>query len=266
MSQCLYTFSTFDKQCSLLIKGIAIILMVCHHMWGFKDLNDFSGVWSNLAPYLLALGKAGKVCVAIFTFISGYGLYLSFLHNNKYTNILKKFKNVLFHFWRTVIPILIIFFIVGIIPFNIREFIQNMLCINNSYNGAWWYLQTYLIFLAVSPLIFKLMQNNILSIVLCVLSMTLFRYFAYCFSGEEMWIHFFLYYFPFFILGAVFLKYNLFTRMALKNGRLSFLFYLLLVFLCLVIRMKTGCSEILYILIPSFIFIFLQKSILILCF
>lgn len=81
-------------------------------------VNDFSGVWYYLAPYLIALGKAGKVCVAIFTFISGYGLYLSFIRNNKYAKTLKKVKDIIFHFWRTVIPILIAFFIVGIIPFD----------------------------------------------------------------------------------------------------------------------------------------------------
>lgn len=141
---------TFDKQCSLLIKGIAIMLMVCHHMWWYKETNDFTGVWHTLAPFIIALGKAGKVCVAIFTFISGYGLYISFTHNNKYSNTFKKIKNILFHFWRTVLPILFIFFIAGIIPFKMIDFFLNMLCIENSYNGAWWYLQTYLLYLIIS--------------------------------------------------------------------------------------------------------------------
>ena len=63
-------FSSFDRQCTFFIKGIAIILMVAHHMWGFKSVDD--------APMLIGLGKAGKICVAIFAFISGFGLYLSY--------------------------------------------------------------------------------------------------------------------------------------------------------------------------------------------
>ena len=225
----LYAFSTFDRQCSLFIKGIAIILMICHHMWWFRDVNDFSGVWYYLAPYLIALGKAGKVCVAIFTFISGYGLYLSFIRNNKYAKTLKKVKDIIFHFWRTVIPILIVFFIVGIIPFDITTFLQNMLCLDNSYNGAWWYLQTYLLYLAISPIIFNLIQNRIALVTLCVLSMTLFRYIAYLFLGGEMCIHYFFYYFPFFVLGSVFAKYNLLEKMSLRNrSYLSFFLYLLI--------------------------------------
>lgn len=253
---------TFDKQCSLLIKGIAIMLMVCHHMWWYKETNDFTGVWHTLAPFIIALGKAGKVCVAIFTFISGYGLYISFTHNNKYSNTFKKIKNILFHFWRTVLPILLIFFIAGIIPFKMIDFFLNMLCIENSYNGAWWYLQTYLLYLIISPIVFQLISNKLTSIILCILSMTLFRYLAYLFLGNTMWIHYFLYYFPFFTLGAVFSKYNLLEKMSFKNkSTLSLLLYLSIVLICLFIRIKTGFSEILFLLIPCFILSFIQKPI-----
>lgn len=262
MSQKPSLFPTFDKRSSLLIKGIAIILMVCHHMWWYKEPNDFTGIWYFLAPYIIALGKAGKVCAAIFTFISGYGLYLSFSHNNKYSNILKKIKNILFHFWRTVIPILIIFFIIGIIPFKTIDFLLNMLCLENSYNGAWWYLQTYLLYLIISPIVFQSINNKLTAIILCVLSMTLFRYLAYLFLGNTMWIHYFLYYFPFFILGAVFSKYNLLEKLSSKNkSSLSLLSYLSIVFICLAIRIKTGYSETLFILVPCFILTFIQKPI-----
>lgn len=262
MSRKIYAFSTFDKQCSLFIKGIAIILMVCHHMWWYKEINDFSGIWSYLAPYIIALGKAGKVCVAIFTFISGYGLYLSFSQNKSYTNVFNKLKNILFYFWRTVIPLLFILFIGRIIPFKVKDFLLNMLCIDNSYNGAWWYLQTYLFYLILSPIVFSLIKSKISSIIICVLSMTLFRYIAHIFLGELMYIHYFFYYFPFFIIGAVFSKYNLLNRMSLSNrNSLSLFIYILITIFCLFIRFKTGCSEILFIIIPAFILIFIQKPI-----
>lgn len=37
-------FSSFDKQCTTFIKGLAIILMVCHHMWAFRSVDDFTGI------------------------------------------------------------------------------------------------------------------------------------------------------------------------------------------------------------------------------
>lgn len=256
----MYAFLTFDKQCSLFIKGIAIILMVCHHMWWSKENSDFSGVWEILATYIIALGKAGKVCVAVFTFISGYGLYLSISHGDNYVNIFRKIKNVIFHFWRTVLPILIVFFIIGIIPFKTSEFLKNMLCIDNSYNGAWWYLQTYLLYLIISPIIFYLIKNKISVILLCLLSMTLFRYIAYYFLGNIMCIHYFFYYFPFLVLGFVFSKYNLLEKMSFRNRKfLSLLFYSFITIICLIVRLITGYSELLFILIPSFILMFIQK-------
>lgn len=40
-------FSTFDKQCTTFIKGLAVMLMVCHHMWAFRDVGDFTGAWGG---------------------------------------------------------------------------------------------------------------------------------------------------------------------------------------------------------------------------
>lgn len=210
-------FEYFNKQASLFIKGIAIILMVCHHMWWSKDINDFTGIWYSIAPLLISLGKAGKVCVAIFTFISGYGLYLSLSGNNNYYSILAKIKNVFFHFWITTIPILIILFFTGLIPFNIMEFLKNITCINNSYNGAWWYLQTYIIYLAIYPSILLIMKKKWSAIILCIISMTIFRYISYIFLGKQMPIHYLLYYFPFLILGTTFCKYKLLEKLTYKK-------------------------------------------------
>ena len=40
-------FSSFDKQCTTFIKGLAIMLMVCHHMWAFRSVGDFTGIWGG---------------------------------------------------------------------------------------------------------------------------------------------------------------------------------------------------------------------------
>ena len=234
--------------------------MVCHHMWAFRSVDDFTGISGGIALALIALGKAGKICVAIFTFISGYGIYLSYGRHKSYKRILSKIKTVLFHFWRTVLPVLIILFVTCIMPFNIMDFLKNIFCISNSYNGSWWYLQTYILFLIFSPLFYFLIRNKISAIILCVVSMTLFRYWAY--QLPVNFLYYFLYYVPFFVTGALFARFDLFHKLTLKNhGTLLLAIYAGITFLLMALRMVTGYTEILFLLMPCFMLVFVQKPI-----
>lgn len=63
-------------------KGIAIILMLFHHL--FVDSTQYHGINVNFFPltegrvYYLAL--TAKICVAVFVFLSGYGLTATYNH------------------------------------------------------------------------------------------------------------------------------------------------------------------------------------------
>lgn len=248
----------FDKKCTTIIKGIAIVLMVCHHMWGFETLRDFDGIWIDLAPILIALGKAGKICVAVFAFISGYGIYLSYDKKRNVLSLYKKIMSVMFHFWRTVIPILALLFILNFLPFEWDAFIKNMFCISTSYNGTWWYLQTYIIYIILFPLLYLILNRNILSVFFCIVSMTLGRYITYFLPVN--YIYYFLYYLPFFLIGALFAKNNLMYRLSPSKNHTAFLIlYILITLLFVFLRFKTGRTEFLFIIIPFFMLSFVQK-------
>lgn len=70
---------TLTKQDSAALKGIAILLMIFHHC--FLDPSRFAGHIVSFAPFsqsaIVSLSYFSKICVGIFAFISGYGLYLS---------------------------------------------------------------------------------------------------------------------------------------------------------------------------------------------
>lgn len=57
------------KDETLMLKGIAIVMMLSHHL--FPHLPNIG----TLPLYLLIFGK---VCVAIFVLLSGYGLGMSY--------------------------------------------------------------------------------------------------------------------------------------------------------------------------------------------
>ena len=61
-----------------IIKTIAIIWMLIHHLWGFPDrlvggsLNYFYSIFDQST--IIYFGIFGKFCVSIFFFV-GYGIY-----------------------------------------------------------------------------------------------------------------------------------------------------------------------------------------------
>lgn len=74
------TFS-FDRKQTNISKGVAVLLLLWHHLFfnsetkydQFTSLFSFHGV-----PIECLLADFCKVCVAIFLFLSGYGLYKSY--------------------------------------------------------------------------------------------------------------------------------------------------------------------------------------------
>lgn len=62
-------YFTIEK--AFFIKGIAMILMIIHHFFTPNSINFMSNLSTS---FDLKLGIFGKICVAIFTVLSGYGL------------------------------------------------------------------------------------------------------------------------------------------------------------------------------------------------
>lgn len=66
---------SLSRQDTSVMKGIAILAMLFHHMYGSIPID--------IVPYSGALqwiGWLGKVCVALFLFCSGYGLTSQYVH------------------------------------------------------------------------------------------------------------------------------------------------------------------------------------------
>jgi len=74
---------TMNKKGTNIAKGIAIILMLWHHaFYSAKSVAERVGEASfSYSPFspstVFSIAKAGKICVPIFVFITGYGTYLS---------------------------------------------------------------------------------------------------------------------------------------------------------------------------------------------
>ncbi len=72
----------FTRENTKQVKGIAILLMLVHHLYTFADripygLEIASQYYISGMELTVIIGSFGKICVSIFMFLGGYGLYAS---------------------------------------------------------------------------------------------------------------------------------------------------------------------------------------------
>ena len=154
-----------SKKDTNIIKGIAIIFLVFLHLFNTKDyVGKFQPIlFYNNLPVEYYLSLVAGSCVSIYLFCSGYGLAM--VNKNKELNIASNIIRVaklLINYW----IILILFVIIGYImgrgneyPGSIYKFILNFLLLSKSYNGAWWFLQTYVILVLLSKVIINIVNK-----------------------------------------------------------------------------------------------------------
>lgn len=150
------------------LQGVAIIAMLCLHLFCtlepvFTPLVHVSGV-----PLTYFIGQAADCCVMIYCFCSGYGLmasYVSSKENGK--EYLKGRLKGVFRLLNSYWIVLCLFGIAAAILGKAAEwlvspatFLGNFFTFWYTYNGAWWFVSTYILMVLLSPLIFKLVQKH----------------------------------------------------------------------------------------------------------
>lgn len=77
----------FDKNDTLVVKGIAILLMLFYHLFESRELLETLQV--NHAPFsqetFLTLSGYGNICVAVFVFLSAYGITRGLMQERELT-------------------------------------------------------------------------------------------------------------------------------------------------------------------------------------
>ncbi len=156
------------KTDTAVVKGIAIIAMLMHHV--FETLTEHSWLIAQLQGI-------GKVCVALFVLLSGYGLCVGYQRINingggvnAYSqNIVLLLMRRLLKFYMNYWVIFLLFVPLGIFicgrplsaayPDNLnvyRSLIIDFLGLGgfNSYNITWWFNKLILILYILSPIVY----------------------------------------------------------------------------------------------------------------
>lgn len=208
------------KDETLMIKGVAILLMIFGHLFNQWDevahmhhLLTIDG--EPLVKILMHLSSP----MHIFLMAGGYGMYMVWKKGD--TNRWRRIIKLIVHYW----VILIVFLTLGhflkpeIYPGRVSELVGNFLGINTSYNHEMWFLFPYIVLGLISPFIFRLTRKLPWFI---LLPGVIFGYLAYraYFDSKGWWfvhVNFLTYNFyrliqliPSFIIGAVFARENFF--------------------------------------------------------
>ena len=174
----------FDIKMTNMVKCIAIIFMLMHHLFDcFEAVCTYYGVYSLWIPYeyVLLMSKVGKVCVATYVFLTAYGMTESFNNNAvsmnrkeieifSFNRYVKLEMNFLFVYIISIITSFLreqtIFEVYGIDK-DIRGFLYmvfDMLGLSSyfgtpSLNETWWYMSLAILLVFIMPLLIMLYKK-----------------------------------------------------------------------------------------------------------
>lgn len=206
----------FDKTNTRFLHGIAIMMMIYHHLF-VSGNNWFINEGTSLFDVLnfISIGKADtfqmtvawfcKICVAVFAFTSGYGMFIQLSkkdqdYKSMYSYCLKR----LWSFYRQFLLCFLFFtgceYFTGNnngFDYSLVNYILNMLGLRSTFNATWWYVSVYYCMILTSPIIYSILTGKIkrktVALFCTAIGFVLLLYFGYAF-----FIHDFDHYFTIF--------------------------------------------------------------------
>lgn len=156
------------KKQSAILQGVAIWMMVYHHLY------SFAVEYGSLFPFLHVetvrkIAWFCKLCVGIFAFVSGYGMYYVMRKQTgekfwgslltEYRCVLTRILKLYGKLWLVLAVYMGIYFGILRLPFAAEQLPGNLTALNPTYNGAWWYVEQYAKMLLVLPFLDLLLTH-----------------------------------------------------------------------------------------------------------
>ena len=261
--------TAFTKENSAALKGIAILMMVFHHC--FADPSRYEAFSTNFAPFgehwVCLVSYTFKMCVSLFAFVTGFGLYLSLKGLNKENNwsrreIVKwtttRYIKTMSGFWFIAVIAYIVcqlingytydsFFtgdsvsdmVLGLFRMGLNFFGIEQLFYGNEFCPTWWYMTIAVLFIVAAPIFVKLFDKFSVIPVLAV-AFFLPRVLQIPYDSST----YIAFQFPF-LFGMIAAKYNILPRVAnykwirgklgVLNKPVKFIVMFVLCFVCIYI-------------------------------
>lgn len=164
--------------------------MIIHHFWGFPnwviEANNYSHILTNYPEIEVVIGDFGKICVAMYAFITGYAIYIN---KDKYTIFryrIKKIIRFLLSYWIFAFGFIVLGYLINENLPNITHFIANLLGLSTSvfeYGQGYicvtmaWYVSFYIFIMLILPvLLIHTHKGFILDTFIMTFIFNVFRY------------------------------------------------------------------------------------------
>lgn len=215
-----------SKEDSLRLKGVAVLFLLFHHM--FYTTKQFEGYVVDFYPLneglVIDISAMLKICVCIFAFISGYGLFAS-VNNTKNQSNTNKWITI--RYIKLIGPFLFVYILSFVVTaiingFPIHKYFDGSRFAGLAYLlidafglaglfgtpsllGSWWYMSAAIVFIAIVPVVYWA-QDKLGWIATFILVIALPRLFGINFPGSNCPYTFI----PILMLGMLSNKYKLF--------------------------------------------------------
>lgn len=249
----------FDKIQSMKIKGVAISLLIFHHLFYSEYRLNYGGVVTHLISKesLMSVGTYARICVWLFVFVSAYGLSKSYLssgdkvtmrerlvfYKKHYLSLMKPYWFI----WTVVFAVSLIFKLtpVSYLENNIIYIILNFLGLSDffgtpSMNNVWWYMCLAQVILLIVPLICEAVKRwgKISFPLLFILVQFINMAGVSSIYGGEYINYFFMV-----IFGVLFARYNIMEKISSTRFTVCE-FFLLIAAICTGMYLNRNLGEI----------------------
>lgn len=218
--------NSFNKEKTLVVKGVAITMMMWHHCFLNGRYSGYSIIfWPFVEGHITSIASFSKLCVALFAFVSGFGLCHSFRSTDpQHTNmwIYERIVRTLKGFWFVVILMWLLSMIIDQRPIHLYGFDQSLylgiwnsavdlLGLQNLFGSVslsedWWYMSAAVIYVIFTPFLIA-GTSHFGGAAMLGLLFTLPRI-----AGTYPGVVHFLSFLPSFYMGILFSYYRLFEK------------------------------------------------------
>lgn len=221
----------FTKDFTQYIKGIAVLLLLAHHLFWRQVELPLQYSTANLNDYITPLTK---VCVTIFTVLSGFGMAKSWNRYNKKTGnngsfrfVSSHIKKLIFNYWWIYVPAFVLSFLFHIngtpldiygrnmkgLIFFFLDFIGMRVCVYSpTLNNTWWYMELILVCYFLFPVFMRIINSCYGGWLLAIITGIISFWGTKEITGIEVQTDRELFYFFSFVVGILMQKYEVLDR------------------------------------------------------
>lgn len=140
----------FDREKSIGVKGIAILMMFWNHLFMHPDMLKGGNYWSSVytlrsgMPIEAFLSPVFHICVPLYIFLAGYAFSVKYVLRNGNRKTMKQQMHGLYRkYWIVFLIFIPVLAVLGIIQIAPLELCGNLIGFLSTYVGEWWFFALY---------------------------------------------------------------------------------------------------------------------------